>query len=180
MSGHNKWSKIKHKKAASDAKKGKIFSIHVRLITIESKKAKGDKNAPGLRAVIERAKADNMPNDNIDRAVAKGAGTGAENFEEVLYEAYGPGGAAILIEGITDNPNRTTPEIRHLLSSHGGNLGTQGSAAWAFVRTNNEWQPTALVPLEEADQESLLKLLEAIDDHDDVKNIVTNADLGEE
>src|SRR5690348_1557363 len=108
MSGHNKWSKIKNKKAVTDAKKSKVFSMFAKMIAVESRKAKGDKNSPSLRAVMERARAVNMPNDNIDRAVAKGAGGDGGNLEEVLYEAYGPGGAALIIEGITDNKNRTT------------------------------------------------------------------------
>lgn len=179
MSGHNKWSKIKNKKAVTDAKKSKIFSMFAKMIAVESRKTKGDKNSPSLRAVMERARAVNMPNDNIDRAVAKGAGGEGGNLEEVLYEAYGPGGVAIIIEGITDNKNRTTPEIRHLLSKHGGSLGSSGSCLWAFTKGDEGWTPTTLVDVNEKDEEALLELLDVLDDHDDVQNISTNANLEE-
>lgn len=179
MSGHNKWSKIKNKKAVTDAKKSKIFSMFAKMIAVESRKTKGDKNSPSLRAVMERAKAVNMPNDNIDRAVAKGAGGEGGNLEEVLYEAYGPGGVAIIIEGITDNKNRTTPEIRHLLSKHNGSLGASGSCLWAFTKGDEGWTPTTLVDVNEKDEEALLELLDVLDDHDDVQNISTNANLEE-
>lgn len=154
--------------------------MFAKMIAIESKKAKGDKNSPSLRAIIDRAKAANMPNDNIDRAVAKGAGADGSVLEEVMYEAYGPGGVAIIIEGITDNKNRTTPEIKHLLSLHGGSLGAQGSALWAFTKNNDGvWEATNLLPLEPDDETTLLSLLEALDDHDDIKNLTTNAALEE-
>jgi len=107
MSGHNKWSKIKHKKAATDAQRSKIFSKHSSLITMESRNAGGDTNSPSLAAAIERAKKDSMPKDNIERAVAKGSGSEGANLQEVMFEAYGPGGVAILITAVTDNNNRT-------------------------------------------------------------------------
>jgi YebC/PmpR family DNA-binding regulatory protein len=180
MSGHNKWSQIKDKKGREDAKKSKLFSMYARQITIESKAAGGDRTLPGLRAAIDRAKAVNMPNDVIDRAVAKGAGAGAESFEEVTYEAYGPGGVAMIIEGITDNKNRTTPEIRHILADHGSNLGTQGSTTWAFTKvtdpTGSHFLPTATIPLSPADMEKLTTLIEQLKDHDDIKNVYTNAE----
>ena len=176
MAGHNKWTQIKHKKGATDAKKAKIFGMHGKTIAVESKKAKGDRNAPGLRAAIERARAANMPSDNIDRAVARGIGAGVSNYEEVIYEAYGPGGVAIILEGITDNKNRTTPEIKHLLSECGGNLGSQGSVLWAFTKnTEGEWTPNSPLSLAAADEEKLEKLLDILDDHDDIKNIYHNA-----
>src|SRR3989344_2427014 len=118
MSGHNKWSKIKHKKAASDAVKSRVFSKFARLISVESKKVKGDINAPGLRLAIERAKKENMPGDNIERAVAKGKSDTGTSLEKVIFETYGPGGVALLIEGLTDNNNRTSQEIKHLLGKH--------------------------------------------------------------
>ena len=119
MSGHNKWSKIKHKKAATDAQKSKIFSKHAQIISIESRSANGDINSPSLKAAIERAKKDSMPATNIDRAVKKGIGGEAGLLEKVTYEAYGPGGTALIIEGVTDNRNRTAAEIKHLLSKQG-------------------------------------------------------------
>ncbi|MCE9628476.1 MAG: YebC/PmpR family DNA-binding transcriptional regulator [Candidatus Vogelbacteria bacterium] len=179
MSGHNKWSKIKNRKAITDSKKSKIFSMLAKNLTVESKKVKGDKNSPTLRAVIDRAKAANMPTDNIDRAIAKGAGADSGSFEEVIYEAYGPGGIAIIIEGITDNKNRTTPEIKHLLHSCGGSLGSQGSVLWAFSKGDEFWTPNNTLTLSEGDEEKLLHLLDILDDHDDIKNITTNADFSE-
>ncbi len=179
MSGHNKWSKIKNRKAVTDAKKSKIFSMLAKNLTVESKKVKGDKSSPSLRVVIDRAKAANMPTDNIERAIAKGAGADSNPFEEVIYEAYGPGGIALIIEGITDNKNRTTPEIKHLLHSHGGSLGSQGSVLWAFSKSDDSWTPNNTLPLNEVDEEGLLRLLDVLDDHDDIKNISTNADFSE-
>ena len=118
MAGHSKWAQIKRKKEATDAKKSQIFSKFAKLIASESKKAKGDRSAPGLRLAIMRAKVVNMPNDNIDRAIEKGKGDGGTAMDEVLYEAYGPGGVAVLIVGLTDNRNRTAQEIKHLLSKN--------------------------------------------------------------
>lgn len=142
MSGHNKWSQIKHKKGAEDAKRSKLFSMLVRTITVEAKNANGNREAPSLKSAISRAKIANMPADNIERAIERGFGAGADNFEEVTYEAYGPGGVALIIIGLTDNKNRTTPEIKHLLSQHGANLGTQGSTLWAFKKNeSNDWVP---------------------------------------
>jgi YebC/PmpR family DNA-binding regulatory protein len=178
MSGHNKWSQIKNKKGVTDAKRSKLFSMLVRMITMEAKRAGGNKEAPSLKAAIVRAKEANMPLDNIERAVQKGFGGGAENFEEVTYEAYGPAGVALLITGVTDNKNRTTPEIKHILSEHGGSLGTQGSTAWAFTKDEEgNFIPQALIPLSEDDQEKLISLVEEIEEHEDIKNIYHNADL---
>lgn len=176
MSGHNKWSKVKHKKAATDAQKSKIFSKHAALIALESKKTGGDVNAPGLAAAIERAKKDSMPKDNIERAVQKGKGGNAGGVEEVVYETYGPGGTAIIITALTDNPNRTTPEVRHILSKAGYELGTSGSAAWAFTKTANGYVPTTPVDLSEEDGERLANLIEALEEQDDVQDIYTTAD----
>lgn len=179
MSGHNKWSKIKHKKGAADAKKSKVFSKHARLIAVESKKAKGDRNAPGLRAAIERAKGDSMPNDNIERAVQKGMGADVEAVEEIMYETYGPGGTAILISVVTDNRNRTNQELKHLLSKMGYALGTPGSAAWAFTKMGSGYTPTTPVSLTDADGEKLAEFIEALEEHDDVQDVYTSADTEE-
>jgi YebC/PmpR family DNA-binding regulatory protein len=176
MSGHNKWSKIKHKKAASDAQKSKIFSKHAQLIAVESRKAGGDPAAPGLIAAIERAKKDSMPKENIDRAVAKGKGGEGAALEEVLYETYGPGGVAILITAVTDNANRTSPEIRHLLSKSGYQLGTPGSATWAFAKTATGYVPKSPVDLPDEDGEKLAALIESIEEYDDVQDVYTTAD----
>lgn len=176
MSGHNKWSKIKHKKAATDAQKSKVFSKHSSLIAMESKKANGDINSPGLLAAIEHAKKDSMPKDNIDKAVAKGGGKDGATLEEILYETYGPGGTAILITAVTDNSNRTTPEIRHLLKNAGLDLGGTGSAMWAFTKTSDGYVPTTLVDLADQDGEKLAAIIETILEHDDVQDVYTTAD----
>jgi YebC/PmpR family DNA-binding regulatory protein len=177
MSGHNKWSKIKHKKASEDARKSKVFSMHVKAITMESRKASGDINSPNLRAAIDRAKAVNMPADNISRAIEKGRSGGEVNLEEVIYEAYAPSGIALVIEGITDNKNRTTPEIKHLLTQNSGTLGTTGSALWAFTKSEAGWTPQALIPVSDEDKEKIENLIEALMDHDDIKNVHSNAAL---
>lgn len=136
MSGHSKWSKIKHQKAVTDAKKGKVFSKVARLITLAAREKGGDPQTnAALRTIIEKARSLNMPADNIDRAIKKGTGEGKESaLEEVRYEAIGPAGAMFLIEGITDNKNRTTSEIKHLLSERGGRLAEQGSVEWIFEK----------------------------------------------
>jgi YebC/PmpR family DNA-binding regulatory protein len=135
MSGHSKWSTIKRQKGAADAKRGAVFTKLSREIIIAAKQGGGD---PGmnfkLRLAVQRAKAANMPNDNIDRAIAKGAGSGAgdEQLDEITYEGYGPGGTAILVSALTDNRNRTVAEVRHRFSRSGGNLGETGSVGWQF------------------------------------------------
>ncbi|MCF7857305.1 MAG: YebC/PmpR family DNA-binding transcriptional regulator [Candidatus Pacebacteria bacterium] len=176
MSGHNKWSQIKHKKAKTDGQKSKIFSKHASFIAMESRKAHGDLGSPGLIAAIDRAKKDSMPKDNIDRAVAKGSGAEGSTLSEVLYETYGPGGVAILITAVTDNPNRTTPEVKHLLSKLGYQLGTTGSSAWAFTKTHTGYSPNAPVTLSDTDGEKLGNLIEALETNDDLLDIFTTAD----
>ena len=134
MSGHSKWASIKHKKGAADAKRGRLFTRIIKELSVAARDGGGDPDSnPRLRTVIADAKAANMPAENIRRAIRRG--TGEEpgvSYEEVSYEAYGPGGAALLIEVLTDNTNRAVGEIRHLLSKHGGNLGTANSVAWMF------------------------------------------------
>ncbi|MCD5382164.1 MAG: YebC/PmpR family DNA-binding transcriptional regulator [Candidatus Pacebacteria bacterium] len=176
MSGHNKWSKIKHKKAATDAQKSKVFSKHASLIAMESRKAGGDTASPRLAAAIERAKKDSMPKDNIEKAVAKGSGAGGAALEEVMYETYGPGGTALIITAVTDNPNRTSPEIRHLLSKAGYQLGAPGSAVWAFTKDGMNYTPTNKVYLSDDDGEKLATLVETLEEHDDVQDVFTTAD----
>lgn len=136
MSGHSKWSSIKHKKGATDAKRGKIFTRLTKEITVASRDAGGDPDMnPRLRNAISDAKSQNMPNDNIDRAIKRGTGElEGVSYEEIIYEAYGPGGVAILIETMTDNRNRTVADLRHLLSKNNGNLGESGSVAYMFDR----------------------------------------------
>src|SRR5579875_1299934 len=134
MSGHSKWSSIKHKKAARDAKRGKIFTKLIKEITIAARLGGGDPGAnPRLRTAIAAAKAQSMPNDNIDRAIKKGTGElGGGALEEITYEGYGPGGVAIIADVFTDNRNRVVAELRHMFSRHGGNLGESGCVAWMF------------------------------------------------
>jgi YebC/PmpR family DNA-binding regulatory protein len=136
MSGHSKWSTIKHKKAKTDAARGKVFTKIIREITSAAKIGGGDPDAnPRLRLAIDKAKEANMPNDNIDRAIAKGSGGGdGANLEEVLYEGYGPGGVAIMVEAITDNKQRTVAEIRHIFSKGGGSIGSTGCVSYLFSK----------------------------------------------
>ncbi|HNX94373.1 MAG TPA: YebC/PmpR family DNA-binding transcriptional regulator [Holophaga sp.] len=136
MSGHNKWSTIKHKKGAADAKRGKAFTKILKEITVAARLGGGDVNSnPRLRLAVDQAKANNMPKDNWERAIKKGTGElEGVTYEEVTYEAYGPGGSAFLIEAMTDNKNRTTPEVRSYFAKFGGDLGAQGSVAYLFSK----------------------------------------------
>lgn len=180
MSGHNKWSKIKHKKAATDAARSKIFSKHSALIAMESRNTNGDVNSPGLAAAIERAKKDSMPKDNIERAVAKGSGSGGAALEEVMFEGYGPGGVAMLIQAVTDNNNRTSAEVRSTFSKSGLEMGTPGSAAWAFEKKDGDFVPTTPMELDDATGEKLAEFIEKLEDLEDVTNVYTTADSDEE
>ncbi len=176
MSGHSKWAQIKRQKGVADVARSRIFSRFARLITLESKKAGGNVSAPGLSAAIARAKASNMPKDNIERAVAKGTSKDSGDLEQVLYEAYGSGGSAILISALTDNKNRTTPEIKHILSKLGIEVAAPGAAIWAFTKTGNVYKPNEpLVDIDSSDEEKLVAILEALDEHEDVQEIFTNA-----
>ena|SRR5436305_7275527 len=136
MSGHSKWSTIKHKKAATDARRGKLFTKILREITVSARLGGGDPKAnPRLRSAVLEARSNSVPGDNIERAIKKGTGElEGESYEEVTYEGYGPAGVAVLVEGMTDNRNRTAPEIRHLFTKHGGNLGETGCVGWMFKR----------------------------------------------
>ncbi|HEX4520007.1 MAG TPA: YebC/PmpR family DNA-binding transcriptional regulator, partial [Gaiellaceae bacterium] len=137
MSGHSKWSSIKHKKGAADVKRGKLFSKLSRAIIVAAKEGGGDPaNNLALQNAVDKARSFSMPKDNIDRAIAKGAGDGADgaNFETVVYEGYGPEGVAVIVEALTDNRNRTASEVRHSFARHGGSLGATGAVAWQFER----------------------------------------------
>ncbi|MDQ5984975.1 MAG: putative transcriptional regulatory protein [Syntrophus sp. SKADARSKE-3] len=243
MSGHNKWSTIKHKKGAADAKRGKIFTKIIKEITLAARLGGADPDGnPRLRTAILAAKDENMPKDNIDRAIKKGSGTGenAVVYEEITYEGYGPGGVAVLVEVMTDNRNRTVAEIRHIFSKYGGNLGENGCVAWMFdkkgsimidrkaiseddlmelaieagaddVREDeNEYEvlttpsafwdvrkalegkglkilsasigmiPQNTVELAEDKASSMLKLMEKMEDNDDVQNVYANFDISDE
>jgi YebC/PmpR family DNA-binding regulatory protein len=153
MSGHSKWSSIKHKKGAADAKRGKLFSKLTRAIIFAAKEGGPDPAGNlALQNAIEKARAASMPKDNIDRAIAKGAGTdgGAEQYETVVYEGYGPAGVAVIVEALTDNRNRTAGEVRHIFDKNDGNLGTSGSVTWLFERRG-----VVLVPVDGADEDEL-------------------------
>ena len=135
MSGHSKWSNIQHRKGRQDKKRGKLFSKLIREVTVAAKYGADPSANPRLRAAIDKAKSQSMPKENIDRAISRGSGEEEGfNFEEVTYEGYGPGGAAILIECMTDNRNRTVAEVRHALSKFGGNLGSDGSVSYLFEK----------------------------------------------
>lgn len=175
MAGHSKWAKLKHTKGKTDAQKAKLFGKLVRFITIEVKKAKGDKTSPGVRAAVEKAKAANMPADNIERALSKASAEGAE-MEQVVYEAYGPGGCAMVIEGYTDSRNRTSQELKHLLSLHGGSLANPGAAMWAFQKTpEGKLEPLSPVELSDEDAQKMAELSDVLEEHDDVNEVYTSA-----
>jgi YebC/PmpR family DNA-binding regulatory protein len=177
MSGHSKWSQIKRQKGVSDAAKSRTFSRFARVITLESKKASGNITSPGLSAIIERAKAVNMPRDNIERAVAKGTAKDASAVEQVAYEFHGPSGVAIIATAFTDNKNRTTQEIKHLLLKNGYELGAPGTAAWAFSKfPDGRFSPNEpLVTASSEDEGKLGDILTLLDEHDDVQEVFTNA-----
>jgi YebC/PmpR family DNA-binding regulatory protein len=241
MSGHSKWHSIKHKKGALDAKRGKLFTKFIKEITVAARSGGGDPDANArLRKAINDAKAGNMPNDTIDRAIRRG--TGEEegvNYEEITYEGYGPGGVALMVQSMTDNRNRTVAEIRHIFSKNGGNLGESGSVGWMFEKKGYivvekaakseeelfelaidagaddlrddednfeiitspdafdavltavkgagiepqiaevEMVPQNYIKLEGADARQMLKLMEALEDHDDVQKVSANFDISE-
>jgi YebC/PmpR family DNA-binding regulatory protein len=239
MSGHSKWSTIKRKKGAADAKRGKVFSKVIKEITVAARAGGGDPEGnPRLRAAIALAKSENMPKDNIDRAIKKGTG-GADGvaYEEIIYEGYGPGGVAILVQVLTDNKNRTVADIRHIFTKNGGSMGETGCVAWMFEKKGyfvfeknkieeealmewgleagvddireqeNEWEvitplenfekvrialeekkwiplvteltmlPKNTVTLEGKGAEQMLRMMEALEENDDVQNVYANFDI---
>ena len=180
MSGHNKWSQIKHRKGTEDAKKSKIFGILAKQISVAVKQAGGDRNSALVKAAIEKARKANMPSDNIERAISRAAGEGGENFEQATYEVYGPAGVGIIIETISDNKNRTVNEIKHLLTEVGLSLAAPGSLSWAFERTrdvegNLLWQAKSKLALSPEDKNKLSELLATLEEHEDVEAVYTNA-----
>lgn len=176
MSGHNKFSKIKHQKAKNDAQKSKSFGKLVRFITVEAKKAGGNLKSPGLALAIEKAKKENMPNDTIDRAIKKATMDNSAAMENIIYEAYGPGGIAIIIEALTDNRNKAAQEIKAILVRHESELAAPGSASWAFTKTSEGMKANMTMPLEDADIEKLHELVEALEENDEVQDVYTNAE----
>ena len=176
MSGHNKWSKIKRQKGASDRAKSKIFSKMARAIATASRLANGNTTSPVLRTAIEKAREYNMPTDNIERAIKKGSGAEAEAMESITYEAYGPGGSALVIEALTGNRNKAAQEVKFILSENGFALASPGSATWAFTKESGEWKPNMTVPLSESDSAILEKLINELEDSDEVQDVYTNAE----
>lgn len=177
MAGHSKWAQIKRQKSVTDAARSRVFSRFARLIALESTKAGGDASAPGLAAAVARAKAANMPKENIERAIAKGISKDSGSLEQVVYEAYGPGGVALLISALTDNKNRTTQEVKHLLSQNGVELADPGAASWAFTKQfDGSYTPNSPgVEIQGIDEERLSTILTALDEHGDVQQVFTNA-----
>ncbi len=244
MSGHSKWAQIKHKKAVVDAKRGKIFSKIAKEITVAARLGGGDPDGnPRLRTVLENAREVNMPGENIKRAIMKGTGElPGVSYEESIYEGYGPGGTAILLEVLTDNKNRTVPEIRHIMTKNGGNLGEAGCVAWMFEKKgyilvektkidedslmsaaleagaedmkNDPGEdsyeiitapedvnkvkaaleaagipvslaeitmlPKSYVALDGKSAEQMIRLVDALEDHEDIQNVYTNFDIPDE
>ncbi|MFA6324906.1 MAG: YebC/PmpR family DNA-binding transcriptional regulator [Candidatus Paceibacterota bacterium] len=178
MSGHNKWSQIKRQKGVSDAKKSKIFSKLVRYISVEAKLSNGNDSA-GLRSAIEKAKKVNMPKDIIDKALKK-ASEPSTQMDSITYEAYGPGGVGIIIETLTDSKNRTAQDIKHILVKNGFALAGIGSVAWAFTKEISPegliWKPNTTTEVSDTDLELLEKLVDELEENDDVQDVYTNAE----
>jgi YebC/PmpR family DNA-binding regulatory protein len=176
MSGHNKWSQIKNKKAKTDGQKSKIFTKYARLITVEAKKAGGNRDASNVKAVVERARGENMPNDAIERAIKKATEANTGSMDAITYESYGPGGCALIIETLTDNKNKAAQEVKFILSQHGSELASVGSALWAFRKVGAGWEPTSTIPLSEEDSTKLEALVDALENNDEVQEVFTNAE----
>ncbi len=176
MSGHSKWSTIKHKKGAADKKRGKIFTKLIKEITVAARMGGGDPEAnPRLRQALAAAKAQNMPKDNFERAIKKGTGElEGVNYEEIIYEGYGPGGVAVMVECLTDNRNRTIADVRYMFSKAGGNVGTDGCVGWMFDKKG-----LIAVNKEGVDEDTLMEVAldagaEDIKDEGDVYEVITD------
>lgn len=182
MAGHNKWSKIRRAKAVTDAKKSKIFSKLSRAITIAAKEGGGDPDSnSALRLVVDKAKSERMPKDNIQKAIDKGTGKGSsgEEYYEVVYEGYGPEGVAFMVKGLTDNKNRTVAEIRNIFNKHGGSLGGSGSTSYIFA--NDPENPSFEINIEDLElAKKLTQLCELLEDNDDVQDVYTNFSMSDE
>lgn len=175
MSGHNKWSKIKRQKEKTDAQKSKIYSKLLRMISVEAKIAQGNTSSPSLKSAIERARDANVPIENIERAV-KRANETAGTLESIVYEAYGPGGVAIVIEALTSNRNKAAQEIKFILSKHSLALAGIGGATWAFEKTNDGWVPKNTLKVSDEDSDKLLSLIDELEENDEVQEVYTNAE----
>jgi YebC/PmpR family DNA-binding regulatory protein len=176
MSGHNKWTQIKRQKAKTDAQKSKLFSKYSKLITTAVKVAGGDANDPNVRMAVDKAREYNMPNENIERAIKKATTDNSAAMEKIVYEAYGPGGTALIIEALTDNRNKAAQEVKSILSNHNMSLAGIGSAAWAFTKTHDGWIPNTTTPLNESDSLLLEKVIEELENNDEVQEVFTNAE----
>ncbi len=169
--GHKKRAQI----ALNNEKKSKIFGKLVRLIQIEAKKCGGDTNSPGLIAAINKANKENMPKENIERAIKKASESG--DMTAVIYEAYGPGGVGMIITGLTDNTNRTSQEIKHIFSKMNGSFGALGSVSWNFHQNEDrDWIPNTTIEIDEETSHKLEALIEALEEHDDIQDIYHNAE----
>ncbi|HLP43808.1 MAG TPA: YebC/PmpR family DNA-binding transcriptional regulator [Candidatus Nanoarchaeia archaeon] len=176
MAGHNKWAQIKRQKGKTDAEKSKAFSKFSRLITVEAKKVNGNRDSASLKAIIERAQAINMPKDSIDRAVKK-ATESAAAMEANLYEAYGPGGCAMLIDTLTDNKNKAVQEVKAILARHNYELAGMGSASWAFEKSpEGGWKANTTVELTDEDLAKLDSLVSELEANDEVQAVYTNVE----
>jgi len=174
MSGHSHWAGIKHKKEITDQKRAKVFSKLLALISAAAKTESDPNFNPRLRTAIATAKEMAVPQDNIERAIKK-ASEADNNLEELTFEAYGPGGIAILIEAVSDNKNRAVQEIKTILKDHNGKWAETGSVQWAFEKTSEGYQPKFPQDIPEADAEKLVTLIDALHDNDNVQNVYTNA-----
>ncbi len=173
MAGHSKWKQVKEKKRAADKKRGLLFSKLLKAIAVAAKKESKPEFNPRLKALIEKARQFNVPQENIERAI-KRVKIQAEKLEEILIEAYGPGGVALIIQAITDNKNRTIQEIKTLLKDWGGRLVPPGSASWAFVEESSGWRAKFKQGVGEKDKEKTENLIRTLEEHDDVQKIYTN------
>jgi transcriptional/translational regulatory protein YebC/TACO1 len=175
MAGHSKWKQIKHRKAAADAKKSNVFGKMARAISAAVRAAQGNVNAPAVTAIVERAKRVDMPKENIERALARGSNTDEAALDTLLFEAFAPGGIALLIVSITDSRNRTVQEIKHLLSEYDIPLGSAGSSAWAFNKTPEGYEALSPTQPDTETKEALAALLADLEAHDDVQAVYTSA-----
>lgn len=174
MSGHSHWAGIKHKKGIADQKRGQVFSKLLSAITAAARAEQNPEFNPRLRTVIQKAKEAKVPSENIERAIKRAKESDAV-LEELTFEAYGPGGAALLIEAITDNKNRTIPEIKKILNEQGAKWAESGSVRWAFEKKETGFEPKFPQGLNEEDAQKLNVLIEALENHDDIQNVYTNA-----
>lgn len=177
MSGHNKWSKIKHKKAATDSARSKVYTKYSKLIQVAVKNAGGDVNSAPVLNVIESAKKENVPKDNIYRAIKKATGSDASDLQEVMYECFGPAGVGILIKAVTDNTNRTVTEIKTICTKNGGSFAASGAVSWGFdMNDDRDWVANSgsEIELSDGDIEKLEKLVELFEESDDITDIYTN------